>query len=53
MTTKTSLKAGRRNNRNETMVRDVRWAGFKNRTHVRAGGKVYTKTILEYTPPRG
>ena len=37
MTTKTTLRVGRRNNRNETLVRDIRWAGLKSMTRVRAG----------------
>jgi hypothetical protein len=37
MTTRTNLKAGRRNNHNETLVRDAQAPGLKTKTRVRGG----------------
>jgi hypothetical protein len=49
MTTQTNLKAGRRNNRSETLVRDPQTANLKVKTRVRAGLS-YSK--LEWTYAR-
>lgn len=47
MTTRMNLKTGRRNNRNETLVRDTRAAGLKLKTRIQ-GGRFKTVPVIFY-----
>jgi type VI protein secretion system component Hcp len=47
VTTQTNLKAGRRNNRSVTQVRDAKAANLKVKTNVRAGERP-TETVAFY-----